>query len=180
MTENIPDETIMTEIRDGNLARMSVIFERYNVRLFNFFLKMGLTRDISQDLTQNLFYRMIKYRQSYKAGNSVKSWIYQIARNIHTDYRIQQKKNDDLFSQTEYYHAEVPEEPENYPEEDYEKLDRALMELNEAQREIIVLSRYQGLKYIEIAAITGQSVTAVKVSTFRAIRQLRFIFAKQI
>jgi RNA polymerase sigma factor (sigma-70 family) len=180
MAENLPDETIMTEIKNGNLAQMSVLFERYNVRLFNFFLRMGLDRDISQDLTQNLFYRMIKYRQSYKAGNPVKSWIFQIARNLHTDYRNQQKKNDDLFSQAEDYPADVPEEPENYPEEDYDKLDRALSELGNAQREIIVLSRFQGLKYSEIAAITGQSVTAIKVATFRAIRQLRIIYAKQV
>ena len=71
MTENISDETIMQNIKNGNLAEMSVLFERYHLRLFNFFLKMGLNRDISQDLTQNLFYRMIKYRKSYKDGNSV-------------------------------------------------------------------------------------------------------------
>jgi len=77
----------MEKIKEGNLAAMAVLFERYNRRLFNFFLKMGLKREISQDLTQNLFYRMIKYRRTYKSGAIVRTWIYQIARNLYNDYR---------------------------------------------------------------------------------------------
>ncbi len=56
---------------------------------------MGLKSDTSQDLTQNLFYRMIRYKHTYESGASVKSWIYQIARNLHSDYRRQEKKSGD-------------------------------------------------------------------------------------
>ncbi len=180
MTENIPDETIMQSIKEGNLAEMSVLFERYHLRLFNFFLKMGLKRDISQDLTQNLFYRLLKYRNSYKEGNSVRSWIYQIARNLHTDHCNQQKKRDDLFMQTETLTGEMTDESDSYGEEEYEKLDTAFSRLTDTQKEIIVLSRYQGLKHAEIAAITNQSVPAIKVAIHRAIKQLRCVYMKQI
>ena len=61
---DIPDEIIMKRVKDGNLAEMSVLFERYHLRLYNFFLKLTRNRDISHDLTQNLFYRMIKYKNS--------------------------------------------------------------------------------------------------------------------
>lgn len=180
MAENLPDEVIMKEIKNGNLQEMSVLFERYNVRLFNFFLRMGLKREASQDLTQNLFYRMIKYRQSYRESSPVKAWIYQIARNLHNDFRNQQKKSDDLFAQVEEVPADMMDDTDSYQEEDFEKLERALSELGETQREIIVLSRFQGLKYSEIAVITGHSETAIKVAVFRAIRQLRMIYEKQI
>jgi len=180
MTDNIPDEIIMQNIKDGNLAEMSVLFERYHLRLFNFFLKMGLNRDTSQDITQNLFYRMIKYRDSYRNEYSVKSWIYQIARNLHTDYCNQQKKRDTLFAQTETYPVEVSEENGSFREDEYCRLEKSLSELSDSQREIIVLSRYQGLKYGEISAITNQSVPAIKVAMHRAIRQLRTIYMKQI
>jgi RNA polymerase sigma-70 factor (ECF subfamily) len=178
--ENIPDETIMENVKNGNLTEMSVLFERYHLRLYNFFLKMGLRSEISQDLTQNLFYRLIKYRHSYKKGNSVKSWIYQIARNLHTDYCNNQKKTNNLFVQTDNYPEEVMAETEGYGEDDFERLDRAFSELSDSQREIIVLSRYQGLKYGEISAIINQSVPAIKVAMYRAIRQLRSIYMKQI
>jgi RNA polymerase sigma factor (sigma-70 family) len=178
--ENIPDETVMESVKNGNLAEMSVLFERYHLKLYNFFLKMGLKRDISQDLTQNLFYRMIKYRHSYKEGNSFKSWIYQIARNLHTDYCNNQKKTDDLFMLTETYPEEITADTEVYGEDDFERLDRAFSELSSSQKEIIVLSRYQGLKYGEISSIINQSVPAIKVAMHRAIRQLRNIYMKQI
>jgi RNA polymerase sigma factor (sigma-70 family) len=180
MTETIPDETIMQNVRDGNLSEMSVLFERYHVRLYNFFIKMGLQNEISQDLTQNLFYRMIKYRHSYKPGNSVKSWMYQIARNLHADYCNKRKKSADLVMPDKTYSNEVVSETDSYEEEDYERLDRALAALNDSQREIIVLSRYQKLKYEEISGIVNQSVPAIKVAMHRAIKQLRCIYMKQL
>ena len=178
MADNIPDETVMLNVKNGNLAEMSVLFERYHLRLYNFFLKMGLNRESSQDLTQNLFYRIVKYRESYKSGNTVKSWIYQIARNLHADHCRQRKKSDELFMVTETYPGDVTDDT-GYAEEDFEKLDRALTELSDAQRELIVLSRYQGLKYEEISIIIHQSVPAIKVAIHRAIKQLRSIYMKQ-
>jgi RNA polymerase sigma-70 factor (ECF subfamily) len=180
MAEIIPDETVMQNVKNGNLAEMSVLFERYHLRLYNFFLKMGLNREVSQDLTQNLFYRMIKYRQSYKNGSTVKSWIYQIARNLHTDYCKKQKSDNELFMVTETYPANVADDPDNYMEDDFARLDRALSQLSDAQKEIIVLSRFQGLKYGEISGIINQSVPAIKVAMHRAIKQLRNIYLKQV
>ena len=170
----------MQSVKDGNLDRMSVLFERYHLKLYNYFLKMGLNRDVSQDLTQNLFYRMIKYRNSFKDGNTFKSWIYQIARNLHKDYCNEQKKSDDLFMRLETLPPEVSENDEGFHEEDYERLYRSLSVLNDGQREIIVLSRFQGLKYEEISAIVSQSVSAIKVAMHRALKQLRCTYFKQV
>ena len=169
----------MQNVKDGNIAEMSVLFERYHLKLYNFFIKMGLQKDVSQDMTQNLFYRMIKYRHTYKSGESVKSWIYQIARNLHADYCKQHQRSEDLIMNTEIYPNDAIDEADTYPEDDFEKLDRAFSALSDAQKEIIVLSRYQGLKYEEISAITRQSVPAIKVAMHRAIRQLRCIYLKQ-
>ncbi|MCX6253892.1 MAG: RNA polymerase sigma factor [Bacteroidia bacterium] len=177
---DIPDEIIMQRVKEGNLAEMSVLFERYHLRLYNFFLKLTIKKDISQDLTQNLFYRMIKYRNSYKNEYSVKSWIYQMARNIHIDYCKEEKKSDELFMKTDSYPTEVIDDIDGFPEEDYERLEHAFSALSIEQKEIIVLSRYQGLKYEEISVITNQSVPAIKVAMHRAIKQLRGIYFKQI
>ena len=179
MEENIPDEIIMQHVKDGNLTEMSVLFERYHLRLFNFFLQLGLKADTSQDLTQNLFYRLLKYRKSYKSGSSVKSWIYQIARNLHVDHRIKQKKADELLLITDNYPVEVFDDGDGYTTEQYENLELALSSLPDDQKEIIVLSRYQGLKYHEISSIVNQSVPAIKVAMHRAFKKLRSIYFKQ-
>jgi RNA polymerase sigma-70 factor (ECF subfamily) len=136
--------------------------------------------DVSQDLTQNLFYRMIKYKHSYKNEYSVKSWIFQIARNLHADYCKENKRSEELFLKTENYPVDPTDDPEGFHEDDYDRLEKAMSNLSDDQKEIIVLSRYQGLKYEEISAITNQSVSAIKVAMYRAIRQLRGIYFKQI
>jgi len=177
---DISDEIVMQRVKDGNLEEMSVLFERYHMRIYNFFLKMCMKKDISQDLTQNLFYRMIKYKHTYKNEYSVKSWIYQMARNLHADYRRQQKRVDEKFMNTESYPVEILDTRDSYEEEDYERLEKALSQLNEEQKEIIVLSRFQGLKYEEISPIVNQSVPAIKVAMHRAIKQLRGIYFKQL
>jgi RNA polymerase sigma-70 factor (ECF subfamily) len=174
------DEILMHNVKEGNLSEMSVLFERYHLRIYNFFFRLTYDMDVSQDLTQNLFYRMIKYKNSYKSDYSVKSWIFQIARNLHADYCKEEKRSGELFLKTDKYTVEPTDDPEGFHEEDYARLEKAMADLSNDQKEIIVLSRYQGLKYEEISAITNQSVSAIKVAMYRAIKQLRGIYFKQI
>jgi RNA polymerase sigma factor (sigma-70 family) len=178
--EELEDEIIMQNVKDGNLSEMAVLFERYNVRLYNYFLKLTRNKLISQDLTQNLFYRMIRYKNSYNKEYSVKSWMYQMARNLHIDYCKEEKRSGELFLNTENYPTNITEEDEGFLEDDYERLERSLASLNNEQRELIVLSRYQGLKYEEISQIVNQSVPAIKVAMHRAIKKLRGVYFKQI
>jgi RNA polymerase sigma factor (sigma-70 family) len=174
----LSDEIIMKRVKDGNLAELSVLFERYHVKLYNFMLKLTFDRTVSQDLTQNLFYRIIKYRHTFKEDHRFKSWIYQLARNIHNDYCKQQQKVSERFSQVEEYNENAAEEGERFDEEEYEKLEKALARLSPEQKEIIVLSRFQGLKYEEISSIRDVSVPAIKVQVHRAIKQLREYYFK--
>jgi RNA polymerase sigma factor (sigma-70 family) len=176
----VADEIIMQNVKDGNLSEMSVLFERYHLKLFNFFLKLTRDKYISQDLTQNLFYRMMKYKNSYKYELSVKSWMYQMARNLHRDYCKEEKRSEELFMQTGSYPVDVTDDSSGFQEEEYEKLEHAFSSLSNEQKELIVLSRYQKLKYEEISEIICQSVPAIKVAMYRAIKKLRGIYLKQI
>jgi RNA polymerase sigma-70 factor (ECF subfamily) len=173
------DEILMQNVKEGNLSDMSVLFERYHLRLYNFFFRLTFDMDVSQDLTQNLFYRMIKYKNSYNIEYSVKSWIFQIARNLHADYCREAKRTGEIFLKTDKYTEEPADDSGSYQEDDYVRLEKAFSDLSAEQREIIVLSRYQGLKYEEISAITNQSVSAIKVAMYRAIKQLRGIYFRQ-
>lgn len=174
------DELIMNRVKNGDLAGMSVLFERYHVKLYNFMLKLTFNRTLSQDLTQNLFYRVIKYRQTYNPNYSFKSWIYQLARNVHIDYCKQQFKESGRMDQVENYDPNIKESNNFFDEDDYQKLDEALAKLNPEQKEIIVLSRFQRLNYEEISTIQNSTVAAVKVRMHRAIKQLRHIYFNQI
>lgn len=168
----------MLLVKDGHLSELTELFDRYQVPLYNFFLRLTLDKATSEDLTQNLFYRVIRYRQSYQAAQGTfRTWLYRMARNIYADFYRQRQKEPGLLGDTE--NEELADQSAGYNEADYRRLDEALALLPPDQREILVLSRYQGLKYEEISKIKDLSVGAIKVQVFRAIRQLRSLYFKQ-
>ncbi|MHA4812226.1 RNA polymerase sigma factor [Flavitalea flava] len=176
----LSDEKIMQLVKSGQLSELTELFNRYHVKLYNFFLKMTFDKAVSEDLTQNLFYRILKYRQSFQDGNgSFKSWIYGMARNIHTDHYKQEKRMPDRFKLAERYDRGVSGNYQTYGEEHFEQLELSLARLQPEQREILLLCRYQGLKYEEISKIRGISVSAIKVQVHRAIKQLKALYFKQ-
>ena len=101
-----------------------------------------------------------------------------MARNLHIDYCKEEKRSDDLFLKTDSYPVEVTDENTGFREDDYERLDEAFAQLSTSQKELIILSRYQGLKYEEISEILNQSVPAIKVAMHRTINQLRANYFK--
>ena len=170
----------MIRVKQGDLAELAVLFDRYQVKLYNFFLKLTFDKATSEDLTQNVFCRIIKYRHTYDAADGrFKSWIYRMARNIHFDHHKQQRKITDQFKKLEedHYHISTSDQPGR--EKEFKKLDLALLQLDSDQRELIMLSRFSGLRYEEIARILGKSVLSIRVQIHRAIKQLRKIYFKQ-
>jgi len=179
LVAELTDEHIMLKVKDGHLGELTQLFDRYHVRLYNFFLKLTFDQALSEDLTQNLFYRLIKYRHSFKANDgSFKSWIYQVARNVHIDHCRENKRTGYIKPMDDDAHGEIAATGETYSEFDFELLDKALAKLNPDERELLVLSRYQGLKYEEISRIKNISVAAIKVQVHRAMKHLRTIYFK--
>ena len=171
----------MLLVKEGHLSELTALFDRYQVNLYNFFLRLTRDRSISQDLTQNLFYRLIRYRQSYEpAQGSFRSWIYRMARNVHFDFCKQEQKAPGRLTDPETLEDRLADQSMEYTQDQYQRLDLAMAKLDPDQREVLVLSRYQGLKYEEIARIRESSVAAIKVQVFRAIKQLRALYFKQI
>jgi RNA polymerase sigma-70 factor (ECF subfamily) len=171
----------MLLVKEGHLSELTALFDRYQANLYNFFLRLTRDRAISQDLTQNLFYRLIRYRQSYEpAQGSFRSWIYRMARNVHFDFCKQEQKAPGRLADPESLEDQLADQSMGYTQDQYQRLDLALAKLDPDQREVLVLSRYQGLKYEEIARIRESSVAAIKVQVFRALKQLRTLYFKQI
>jgi len=172
----------MQRVKDGQLSELTELFERYNVALYNFFLKLTMETATSEDLTQNLFYRVIRYRHTFDAGNgSFKSWVYQMARNLHADHFKQKQRITEIVKNAGNFPEDVPERQESgYDEHDFEKLKMALSGLGPVDRELIVLSRYEGLKYAEIAKMKNVSLGSIKVQVHRALKELRTLYFKQL
>jgi RNA polymerase sigma factor (sigma-70 family) len=75
----------MAEVSAGQVARLAVLFERYHRALFRYFVSMSGDREQADDLAQEVFFRMLRYRTSYDPAHSFTAWMYQIARNAGVD-----------------------------------------------------------------------------------------------
>ncbi|HEY0655548.1 MAG TPA: sigma-70 family RNA polymerase sigma factor [Chryseosolibacter sp.] len=171
------DETIMEAVKRGELQQATLLFERYNKRIFNFLARMTMDRELAEDLTQNVFLRIIKYRNSYREGNKFQSWIYQVARNVFSDHYQAHKNRFSNFVDVEKISDHMADRAEYDEQDEKEKiLQRSLAKLNEEQRELLVLTRFQQMKYEEVAAIMDTTVANIKVKVHRAILKLRELY----
>ena len=168
----------MMRVRDGDVDKLGHLFERHNVKLFNFFLKMTSNRELSEDLVQEVFLRMLKYRQTYRGDGNFNTWMFQIARNARIDY-FRKQKNESVM-ETEIDLA-ISNEPN--PESQFDKnqaaemMKKALNKLPENKREILILSRYQNVKYEEIARLYNCKVGTIKAKVHRAMKDLGKIYS---
>jgi RNA polymerase sigma factor (sigma-70 family) len=168
------DESIMEAVKRGELQQASVLFERYHKRIFNFLARMTMDRELAEDLTQNVFLRMLKYRNSYKEGLRFQSWIYQVARNVFSDHYQAHKNRQAEFVDVEKMQERIEDRSETEEQDEREKkLHRSLQRLTDEQRELLVLTRFQHLKYEEVATLMDTTVANIKVKVHRAILKLR-------
>lgn len=168
------DEMIMEAVKHGELQQASLLFERYNKRIFNFLARMTMDRDLAEDLTQNVFLRIIKYRTSYKEGARFQSWIYQVARNIFSDHYQANKNKFSDFVDVEKISDYMPDSDESELWGEREKLlHKSMAKLGDEQRELLILTRFQQMKYEEVALIMDTTVANIKVKVHRAIAKLR-------
>jgi RNA polymerase sigma-70 factor (ECF subfamily) len=171
----------MLIVRAGKLDKLGLLFERYNRKLFSYFYRLTCRHDISEDLVQGVFERIIKYRHTYENGDAFSTWIYRIARNLHADHHRNNSLEEQLNEPADPDRFEgVSMENERDENEDrkLQLLEKALTQLEPVKKETLVLSRYQGFKYKEIAAIMDCTESAVKVRIFRAIDELRQIITE--
>jgi RNA polymerase sigma factor (sigma-70 family) len=175
----VTDEEIMNSVKLGSIKLLAILFERYHVKLYNYFLRLTGHQGTSEDLTQEVFFRILKYRGTFRQESKFTTWMYQIGRNVHIDYWRKYKEELPLSEQwEEKIDPANPPEQEAREEQDAAILHRALSQLPPAKKEVLVLSRFQGMKYREISQLLGCSLSAVKIQVHRAIKDLRKTYSQ--
>jgi RNA polymerase sigma factor (sigma-70 family) len=174
------DNSLMQQVAGGQIGQLAILFERHHKSLFRYFVSMQRDRQIAEDLVQDVFFRMLRYRSTYDAAQSFTAWMYQIARNAGTD--LSRKKREvvdiDEFADRRPEFASKQPGPEEtvVRKQDLGLLRRSLEMLPPEKREVLVLSRLQGMKHDEIALVLGCEVGTVKVRVFRAVKALEQIY----
>ena len=171
----------MLKVKSGDLDKMGLIYQRYSKQLYGFFFKMCGKASVSEDLVQNVFFRMLKYRHTYKGEGSFKTWIYHLARNVFADQYRKNKKfsfSEDMAKYETYLAKEQSQEDLLIEHQNVILLKKAIDQLSDEKKELLILSKYQGLRYEEIASILNCNPGALKVRLHRIIKELQTLFNK--
>lgn len=174
--EALSDNRLMLEVKGGDLDKLGLLFERYHRVLFGFFYNKNKDVSLSEDLVQTVFIRILKYKHRYRGDGEFKNWIFHIARNVNVDhYRKRRIKHTEQIEdwQDQIADKSLDKSQQLMQKEELDKLRRALQQLEPEKREVIVMSKLQGLRYKEIGKILGCSEGAVKVKVFRALKALK-------
>ena len=179
--EATTDHELMIAVRAGEIRRLGDLFERHNRPLYGFFVRLTNQPSVSEDLVQIVFYRILKYRHTYRDEGKFSAWIYHLARKVAADHF---RKHAATPVPTDPAHLLEQATPEPQPSEqaatadDTVLLRAALARLPLEHREVLVLSRLQNIEHKEIARLLDCSVGAVKVRAHRALKELREVYFK--
>ena len=167
----------MRAVRDGDLDKLGPLFERYHAPLYDFLSRVTGDRAAAEDMVQDVFIRVLKYRWTFRNAGRFDTWLFHIARNARADY-FRSRRPIGPLNDVDLERPGTGPGPAGQLEVDREhvRLRRALLLLREDKRELLILARYQDMKYEQIAELLGIEVGAVKVRVHRAIRELRGIF----
>ena len=80
MGENT-DHSLMSAVRDGDLDKLGYLFEKYHKQLYNFFLRQVRDQQSCEDMVQEVFLKMLKYRHTYRGKGKFTTWLNRITVN---------------------------------------------------------------------------------------------------
>lgn len=176
--EEISDEDLMAAYRGGDPAAFEKLFRRYAERIYAVMLKHGMAPDDARDLVQQTFTRMHQARNDFRAGATVRPWLWTIAYNLMRDSMRRRSTRFRAEKGLVQQQASADEvERGGLDPEMRRALGKAMGALSESQREVLVLHYYEGLSFAEIGAIIAVKEGAVRVRAHRAYRRLRELLA---
>ena len=174
------DRSLLERIRAGDTGAAADLFERYAPALLRFTDRMLSDRSAAEEVTQEVFLKVISRAHQYDGRAGVAAWLFAIAANACRDRRRRDRRAPVVPLEA------VPEPPARgeavesgiLSRERREAVRHALELLSEEQREALVLARYHGMPYAQIAQTLGISVGAVKTRVFRAVETLKAHFSE--
>ncbi|MFO7447419.1 MAG: sigma-70 family RNA polymerase sigma factor [Ignavibacteriaceae bacterium] len=176
------DEELILEFQQNNtIQAFEILVQRFKNPLTNFVFRFLGDYEACTDVVQETFIKVYKNKDSYKSIAKFSTWIYTIAGNL-AKTELQRRKRRKIFSIDSY-----GEDEETYeiPDESYmpdimtdsgikdEIIQKALLKVSDAYREMVVLRDIQELSYEEISEITGVNVGTVKSRINRGRAQLQ-------
>lgn len=168
----------MLKIISGDTDKIGLLYKKYSSLLFGYFFKLTRKRELSEDLVNDVFLKILISKNSYRGDGIFRVWMFRIAHSIFVDNYNKNKRlsTREIFANS----PENAEDPEMQHEqkENRQLIHKALLKLKKKEMEVIVLSKLDGLKYREVAEILQCTEEAAKLRTFRALKNLKNVLQK--
>lgn len=169
------DALLMERFLAGDDAAFVDLFDRHNRRLFVYCLKLVANREHAQDLTQELWLRVLKLRLAPQKILNPAAFFVRIARNLCLNHLSAQRHHLPLTA--------LPESGHPMDEDDSSEMEEVILTSLNAlpfeYREVLVLNVYCGYRFEEIATLLDKSPEAIWKRASRARKQLRTMVLKQ-
>lgn len=186
------DEELIKRIGQGEKYLFAELADRYYDEIFRFcYYKTG-NEQTAYDCTQETFFHLLKFMDSYIEQKKFKGYLLRIALNVCRDYYRKnpfessleelREKGEGISRKPEEYSGPAGALPEQERRQDVEEamvVRQCLMLLPEYQREVIILRFYYGYKVREIADITGVGLSAAKSRLKQGMDKLRLQLEKE-
>jgi RNA polymerase sigma-70 factor (ECF subfamily) len=182
-----PDVRLMLQVRDGSAAAFEELVMRYQGRLITVLEHLVHRRDVAEDLAQEVFLRVYRARASYVPGAKFSTWLFTIANNVASNAlrsRARRRevnvapdaagddKSPPLERMAKAASGLMPTRQLDKVEAS-EVIRAAIDSLGERQKMALLLSKFEGMSYTDIADTMGLTVQAVKSLLSRARTNLR-------
>ena len=169
--EKEDDRELMALVKNGRKEAFVVLVRRHQNPLLNFFRGLGVYND-AEDLVQDTFIRLYKYRERYKPTAKLTTFLYLLARQVRIDMLRKMRRREE-FKDTLIEESLANEKAAKGGSKKTIDVESALEKLPETMRSVVVLNIYQSLKYQEIAAVLEIPLGTVKSRMFQALRRLK-------
>ena len=169
--QHLDDAQLTSQILAGDSGAFRALYFRYGQALFGWLWQRTHDREAAEDLVQELFARVWRKRDSLDPNQSIRAYLYQAANHLAIDHLRKKIRENDKSE--EVFPRDVTTAIDELGFERKTAITQAIAGLPEAQRTVFLLSRFEGLKYSEIASTLGLSVKTVETHMGRALKKLR-------
>ncbi len=179
------DAAIMLRVAAGDEAGFDYLVRKYHRSMINFLYRMVHSQAVAEELAQEVFLRVYRSRESYRADAKFTTWLYRIATNLAVnharDTKHERAAQNVYLDEPDEETGTTPELADDTPnveqnllrDERMAAIRKHVMALPERQRTAVLMHKYQGLDYRQIGEVLKLSESATKSLLFRAYQTLR-------
>jgi RNA polymerase sigma-70 factor (ECF subfamily) len=181
----LTDAEVMLELRSGNMAAFDVLLAKYRKPIVHFMYRMVHNQAVAEELAQEVFLRVYRSRETYRAEARFSTWLYRIATNLGVnharDTRHERSASTVYLDEPDAETGTTPDVADSTPSaeagmlraERMKAIRRHVMALPERQKTAVLMHKYEGMDYKQIGEVLKLSESATKSLLFRAYQTLR-------